>query len=121
MSTALVLVTLGSGLRTRFGPLGLPPVVVKYGGSVLWSLLIYWIVSTLLPRWSVVAVALLAGSFATSVEFLKLYHAAWLDSFRTTIPGVLLLGRPFSVWEFLAYWLAMTIGALLNRYIRRRH
>lgn len=120
VSTTLVLVTLASGLLTRLGPLDLPRFVVEYGGSVLWALMIYWIVSLLLQRWSVVAVALLAGSVATSVEFLKLYHAAWLDSFRTTVPGVLLLGRIFSVWDILAYWLAMTIGAHLDRCIRRR-
>jgi len=68
ISTTLVLVTLASGLLIRFGPLGLPRFMVKYGGSVLWALMIYWIVSTLLPRQSVVAVALAAGSVATSVE-----------------------------------------------------
>jgi hypothetical protein len=73
VSTTLVLITIGGGLLIRFGPLGLPRFVVKYGGSVLWALMIYWIASTLLPRWPVVAVALLAGSVATSVEFLKLY------------------------------------------------
>jgi len=119
VTTALLLVTIAGGLIIRFGPLGLPRFVVKYGGSVLWALMIYWIVSALLPRWRVVAVALLAGSLATSVEFLKLYHAAWLDSFRITLPGVLLLGRLFSAWDILAYWLAVTGGAVLDRYIRR--
>ncbi len=119
VSITLVVVTIAGGLLIRFGPLGLPRFVVKYGGSILWALMIYWIVSTLLPWWRVVAVALLAGSLATSVEFLKLYHAPWLDSFRRTEPGVLLLGRFFSVSDILAYWLAMVVGAALDRYIRR--
>lgn len=54
VSTTLVLVTLASGLLTRLGPLDLPRFVVKYGGSVLWALMIYWIVSLPLQRWSVV-------------------------------------------------------------------
>jgi Protein of unknown function (DUF2809) len=116
--TMALLVTIAGGLLIRFGPLGLPRFVVKYGGSALWALMIYWIVSTLLPRWRVVAVALLAGSVATSVEFLKLYHAPWLDSFRITLPGVLLLGRFFSVQDMLAYWVAIALGAVLDRCIR---
>jgi len=76
------------------------------------------IVSALWPWWRVVTVALLAGSVATSVEFLKLYHAPWLDSFRITVPGVILLGRVFSVWDILAYWLAMILGAVLDGCIR---
>jgi hypothetical protein len=118
MSSTLVLATITSGLLIRFGPLGLPRFVAKYGGSMLWALMIYWIVSALLPWWGVATVALLAGSVATTVEFLKLYHAPWLDSFRTTEPGVLLLGRFFSVWDILAYWLAITLGFVLDRYIR---
>jgi hypothetical protein len=62
---------------------------------------------------------LLAGTLATSVEFLKLYHVPWLDSFRLTVPGILLLGRFFSVRDIVAYWLAMTFGAVLDRCIRR--
>ena len=119
VSTTLLFITITGGLLIRFGPLGLPRFVVKYGGSALWALMIYWIGSTLFPRWRVVAVALLAGSVATSVEFLKLYRAPWLDAFRITVPGLLLLGRFFSVRDILVYWLAMIPGALLDRYIRR--
>lgn len=121
VSSTLVLATVVSGLLIRFGPLGLPRFVVKYGGSVLWALMIYWIVSTLLPWWRVAAIALLAGSVATSVELLKLHHAPWLDSFRMTGPGVLLLGRFFSVWDILAYWLAMILGAMLDACIRPKN
>jgi hypothetical protein len=119
LSVTLVVLTIASGLLIRFGPLGLPRFVAKYGGSVLWALMIYWIVSTLLPRWPVGAIALLAGSIATSIEFLKLFHVPWLDSFRITLPGVLLLGRVFSVWDILAYCFAMAIGAVVDGEIRR--
>ena len=119
LSITLLLITIASGLLIRFGPLGLPFFVVKYGGSILWALMIYWIISALFPWWHVVAVAILAGSLATSIEFLKLYHAPRLDSFRTTVPGVLLLGRFFSAWDILAYWLAMTLGAILDRCLRQ--
>jgi hypothetical protein len=39
---------------------------------------------------------LLSGSVA--VEFSRLAHVAWLEAFRLTTPGALLLGRFFSLW-----------------------
>jgi Protein of unknown function (DUF2809) len=120
LSLAVLLVTVAGGLAVRFVPLGLPPVVVKYGGSVLWALMVYWIVSTLLPSWRLPAVALLAGVIATAVEFVKLYHSRALDAFRLTLPGALLLGRFFSVWDIVAYWFAIFVGAFLDSSIRGR-
>ena len=91
---------------------------MKYGGSTLWALMIYWIVSTVFSWWRPSAVALVAGVVATAVEFLKLYRSPGLDAFRLTLPGILLLGRYFSIWDILAYWLAILAGALMDRAIR---
>ena len=121
LSLTLMLATVTIGLAIRFAPIGLPHVVVKYGGSTLWALMLYWLVSTLLPSWRLPAVALLTGVLATAVEFFKLYHSPGLDSFRLTLPGILLLGRFFSVWDIAAYWSAIGVGAFLDQRIRRRH
>lgn len=114
-SLALLLVTIAAGLAIRFVPVGLPLFAVKYGGSALWALAIYWLVSALLPPWRFLATALLAGVLATAVEFLKLCHLPALDAFRHTLPGILLLGRFFSVWDIVVYWLAIAAGALVDR------
>jgi hypothetical protein len=113
-----MLATVIGGLTVRFAPLGLPRSIVKYGGSTLWALMIYWVVSTLLPSWRIHTVALLAATSATLVEFVKLYHSAQLDAFRHTLAGVVLLGQFFSVWDLIAYWLAISIGALLDWRLR---
>lgn len=118
LSLVLMAVTLISGLVIRFAHFGLPPIVMKYGGSMLWALMIYWIVSALLPSLRLSAVALLSAGITTTVEFFKLCHAPALDSFRLTIPGMLLLGRFFSVWDILAYWIAIAAGVLLDKRIR---
>jgi hypothetical protein len=117
LSLTLMLVTVAAGLAIRFARLGLPPVVVKYGGSTLWALMVYWIVSTLLTSWSVPVVAVLAGAVATAVEFVKVYHSPGLDAFRLTLPGILLLGRVFSGWDIVAYWLAIVAGAVADQRI----
>jgi hypothetical protein len=117
-SLVLVVATMIAGLAIRFAPLSLPPVVVKYAGSMLWALMIYWIVSALLPSLRLLAVALLTAALTAGVEFFKLHHSPALDAFRLTLPGILLLGRFFSVWNILAYWLAISIGAFVDRRIR---
>jgi len=118
LSLALMAITVALGLALRFAPLGLPGFVVKYGGSTMWALMIYWIVSTLLPRLHPVVVALVSGAIATAVEFFKLYHSPGMDAFRHTLPGVLLLGRFFSMRDIAAYWIAIAAGALIDTRLR---
>ena len=73
----------GGGLALRMAPLGLPAFVVKYGGSTLWAVMIYWIASTALARWRPVAVAPISGMIATAVEFFKLIsRREWMRSAR---------------------------------------
>jgi hypothetical protein len=117
-SLALIFVTVVAGLTVRLVPFGLPTFVVKYVGSTLWALMIYWIVSALFPSRRLLIVALISGSLATTVEFVKLYHSPALDAFRLTLPGILLLGRFFSVRDIVAYWIAISVGALLDKRIR---
>jgi hypothetical protein len=121
ISLAVMLATIAAGLAVRFAPLRLPPFIVKYGGSTFWAVMIYWLLSTLLPSWRIIRVTLLAGLLATAVEFLKLYHSPALNAFRLTLPGIILLGRYFSAWDILAYWLAIFVAALLDAKILRAH
>jgi len=107
--------TIIAGLAIRFVPLGLPALIVKYGGSMLWALMFYWFVSSLLSGSRFLVAGLIAAALTTAVELFKLLHSPALDAFRLTIPGVLFLGRFFSVWDILAYWVAISIGILADR------
>ena len=118
LSLSLMCATVIAGLVLRFAPVGLPSGIVKYGGSTMWALMIYWVVSTLLPRWRLPAAGLVATIIATAVEFGKLYRSPWLDAFRLTLPGILLLGKYFSCWDIVAYWLAIAFGVLADRKLR---
>ncbi|MFT4112722.1 DUF2809 domain-containing protein [Silvibacterium sp.] len=121
LTLTLILVTIAAGLAIRFVSLGLPYVLVKYGGSALWALMVYWIVSALVSSWPIPRTALLAGLIATAVECIKLYHAPGLDAFRHTLPGILLLGRFFSLWDIAVYWLAIAAGAMADARLRPTH
>jgi|HubBroStandDraft_1064217.scaffolds.fasta_scaffold250289_2 hypothetical protein len=118
LSIVLMVATVIGGLTIRFIPLGLPALIVKYGGSMLWALMIYWIVSALLPSLRLLIVALISAALTTAVEFFKLHHSPAIDAFRLTILGILLLGRVFSAWDILAYWPAILIGLLIDHRIR---
>jgi len=105
-----------SGLALRgFGPgIGLPPLLVKYGGSLLWGTMVFFLVAIAAANLSRQAVALMAVLIALGVEFFRLVHAPWLDAFRMTMPGALLLRRIFSPWNLLAYAAGIILGLLLD-------
>jgi hypothetical protein len=118
---ALLILTVVGGLVLRRVPLGLPYVVVKFGGSMLWAAMVYWIFAAIRPAAASVSVAINAALFAAAVEFFKLYHARVLDAFRRTVAGALLLGRFFSWWDLAAYLAAIALAAAIDtRLIRRR-
>jgi hypothetical protein len=117
---ALVLLTIVAGVVLRRLPMGLPFFLVKYGGSVLWAAMIYWLVAALRPAWRVAEVAFVAAICAALVEFFKLYHAPALDGFRRTVAGSLLLGRYFSLWDIAAYWAGIAAVAWLDGHLLRR-
>ena len=120
VSAAAMVGTMAVGLVFRYAPLGLPAFWVKYGGSAMWALMIYWVISTALRRVGPVPLVLLAGTIATAVEFFKLYRSPGMDAFRGTLPGILLLGRYFSWRDIVAYWVAICIGAWVDSALRTR-
>lgn len=117
---ALIILTIVAGLVLRRVPLGLPVLLVKYGGSMLWAAMVYWIFAAIRPTASTESVAVNAALFAAAVEFFKLYHAPSLDAFRRTLAGALLLGRYFSWWDILAYLAAIALAAAIDRRLIRR-
>ena len=115
LSALLIIATVAAGLTIRLAPLGLPNGLVKYGGSLLWALMTYWIVSSVRSIWPLKLSALVSAAIALGVELFKLYHAPLLDAFRLTLPGKLLLGRVFSLWDLVAYTVAIVTGVLADR------
>ena len=110
----IALATLVLGLLWRFAWTGLPPFLYKYGGSVLWAAMIYWLAAIAAPRASPVRLGLTAAAIATAVELLKLLHTPALDAFRLTFAGKVLLGRVFLWSDFVAYYLAIAVAAVTD-------
>ncbi|MBB3459704.1 hypothetical protein FHT92_000282 [Rhizobium sp. BK377] len=114
------LLTIVSGLTLRrFGySIDLPFVVVKYGGSLLWGSMLYFLlafaVGGLSARIRPAGIAIIAFAIAICVELFRLYHTPWLDAFRLTTAGALLLGRIFSLWNIVAYAFGIAAACALD-------
>ena len=114
LATLLLVILLGLALR-RFGyAIELPFIVVKYGGSALWGAMVYVLVALLVGRSRPAVFAVIALAIAIAVELFRLYHTPWLDAFRLTTAGALLLGRVFSLWNMLAYAIGITAACAFD-------
>ena len=83
---------------------------------MLWGTMVFFLVAMAARRIPRMAHrGRLPAVIAIGVELFRLVHAPWLDAFRLTIAGALLLGRMFSPWDMLAYGFGIAAGALLDR------
>ncbi len=79
LAAVLAAVTLCIGVAARSG--WLPSFWAKYIGVALWSVLVYWIVVFVAPRWSPWRVGVTTLGIGWLVEFAQLSPApAWLAS-----------------------------------------
>ncbi|NML73908.1 DUF2809 domain-containing protein [Rhizobium sp. S-51] len=117
LAAAALVIATGTTLRLAGYEAGLPYVVVKYGGSLLWGAMVYLLVTVALPARPRLGI-LLSLIIAIAVELFRLYHTPWLDAFRLTLAGALLLGRIFSVWNIVAYIVGIAVAAAIAG---RRH
>lgn len=113
---AALMIAAGLAFRRYGYAMGLGFPVVKYGGSVIWGSMVYFLTLALLPRARPSNTLLAASLFSIVVELFRLFHT---DALRLTTAGALLLGRVFSVWNIVAYLagiaLAFAVVGLLQR------
>ena len=115
----LAMLVIVAGLLWRSQIIPLPPFMSKYGGDALWALMVFCGMGCVFPGLSTRAVALLALGFSCVVEFSKLYHAPWIDAFRSTLPGRLILGISFHWPNLAAYALGIALGAAAEHLCRK--
>ncbi|NYF78531.1 DUF2809 domain-containing protein [Granulicella arctica] len=114
LCATLAACTICTGLVWRLAPLGLPPFLYKYGGSILWAAMVYWVLGILAPHMRSLPLAMIAVTVASCVELFRLIHSPALDAFRLTLTGKLLLGRVFSLRDIAAYGLAIAATAIVD-------
>lgn len=119
--SALIVLTLLSGLASRQFQDYLPTFLATYAGDTLWALLVFLLTGFLLPKKSIFLNALIALIFSFGIEISQLYHAAWIDTIRQTRLGGLILGFGFLWSDLLCYTAGIAIGALAEVLFRRKN
>ena len=89
-------------------------VIRKDLGDVLWGTMFYLLLVLVLERCPVRVAAIGAMIIVSIVEFLKLYHAEWIEAIRATRAGGLLLGRVFEWMNFASYAAGVLVGIILD-------
>lgn len=107
----VTILIIGVGLTTRLPGIDWSLVISKYLGALLWGAMVYCLVGLMRPRWRVFLVIFVATCIAVSVELSQLCHTPWLDDFRQTKLGVLLIGRFFAWADIAAYLAGIAIAA----------
>ena len=112
---AIMLVLIPLGFVCRFVPIGLPYVIVKYGGSFLWASTVYWFIGYFLARQKPLVLALISLVITAGIEFLKRIQSSTLENIRNTFFGIMILGRRFSYTDIAFYWAAILCMLWIDR------
>ena len=117
---AAVIAVIIIGLVWRSGFVTLSTFQSKYGGDALWALMVFFGLGMILNRVKTWSLAIIAVVCAWGVEFSQLLHAPWLDAFRATRFGHLVLGSTFNWPDLPAYALGIGIGVWIELAWRSR-
>ena len=72
------------------------------------------------PRRSTLQIFILTLATSFGVELLKLYRAPWLDDFRASTIGHLILGSDFWWQNLIAYTIGAVVGVVGERLLFRK-
>lgn len=104
----LIIVVIILGLLSR----ELSNLFPKWIGDVLWGLMVFFIMEFIFMDRTTRYTAIVSIIFSIGVETAKLYHTPWIDAFRYTTIGGLLLGHAFSWSNILCYITGIAVGGI---------
>lgn len=107
-------ITIVLGLLSRKLSFLLPEIINLTLGDALYAVMIYWGVRFLLPHLSRMNTLFLAISICYTIELSQLYQVSWLNEWRSTTIGSLMLGRGFLWSDLVAYTFGCGMGYLLD-------
>jgi hypothetical protein len=112
-----IIVVIALGLASRKFPFLFPAIFDKYPGDALWGLMLYFVVAFVKKDSPAPRIAVFTLLISSAVEFSQLIQVSWLNDFRYTVIGHLILGTVFSWYDLLAYMAGIGIGLLLDKII----
>src|SRR4051812_42144069 len=88
-------------------------------GGITYVLVFILVFGALSPKTSAAVIAIGVLIVTCFLEFLQLWHPAWLEALRRTIAGRLLLGTTFEWTDFPPYFIGAALGWALLRVLRK--
>lgn len=106
-------IPLGLGSKMYSGPAA--AWVDGYSGDIFYELAWMFLIAGLWPRLfksrqGIKQLALGIFAMTSCFEFLQLWQPAWLQAWRATLAGKLILGTTFVAWDFFYYALGCLLG-----------
>jgi hypothetical protein len=112
--------TILAGLTVHLGGGFLPPAVRDVLGDALWAMMMVWWIGVLAPQLPRRTSGLTAFAICVAVELSQLWRTPWLDAFRRTLPGHLVLGSGHDPRDFLAYAVGVLAALMMGRWSVRQ-
>jgi hypothetical protein len=116
----LIIIVIILGLASRKFSYFLPSWLANYSGDTLWALMVFFIIGFIFAKRATLWVGATALVFSFMIELSQLYHKPWIDTFRATRLGALVLGFGFLWGDLICYSVGIMIGILLERAIKKR-
>ena len=115
----LFFLTIPIGLATRKKPLWFHPLIAEFGGDILWATLFFFLFRIIFLTKQLWIIAVYTYSFALAIELSQLYHAPWINEWRKTFAGKMILGSGFLWSDLRCYFVGVLIGWLLATFIEK--
>lgn len=108
-----------SGFWLRFHA-PVPAWLSDAAGGIAYVLFFVLVFGAFKPDTPARTVALAVVFVTCCLETLQLWHPAWLEAIRATLPGRLLLGTTFEWMDFPPYFLGAAFGWALLKFFKPR-
>ncbi len=111
--TLLFLFSIWLALATRTHKEWFHPLVVKYGGDIIWAGMFLFFMRIFFSRMKLLTLALICFALGLADELLQLYHAPWIEAIRKTRLGGLMLGFGFLWSDIICYAVGIAIAYVM--------
>jgi hypothetical protein len=94
----------------------LPYFINFWIGDFLWAIMLFWACRFVFLHSNRLLMSTLLIVFCWCIESSQLLHTDWLDAFRNTTFGGLLLGHGFLWSDIIAYTCGVIVGYLIDAF-----
>lgn len=86
-------------------------------GDIFWAMMVFFILSIIFYNKNSSFLFILSVIITYIIEVTQLYHRPWIDNFRRTSIGHILLGQGFLWSDLAAYLVGIIIGYFIKKVI----